>query len=330
MRCLPLRSPPRVRGKGLCKDFHLCDVGITPACAGKSEKQVPFLPPYQDHPRVCGEKSQPAVRRSCAKGSPPRVRGKGHSEPGGAGGGGITPAYAGKSMGALIADAAERDHPRMCGEKTSASSLFNTAAGSPPRVRGKELRVETCFSHDGITPAYAGKRVSRSRAKTGEWDHPRVCGEKTVIHKNDRIAQGSPPRVRGKVLGTGKGCDGVGITPAYAGKSMMLHHSIPDTAAHDGRQVLRGLRRHLKCDWDGHLRLVQVGNVVHERALMPDVHESQSRRTPQRHNDRMGQPVQAGMHGGSHGCRGRAAAPKCPAHHPWLLPPCRMVIRPRP
>ena len=150
------------------------------------------------------------------------MRGKGHSEPGGAGGGGITPAYAGKSMGALIADAAERDHPRVCGEKTSASSLFNTAAGSPPRVRGKELRVETCFSHDGITPAYAGKRVSRSRAKTGEWDHPRVCGEKTVIHKNDRIAQGSPPRVRGKVLGTGKGCDGVGITPACAGKRMVF------------------------------------------------------------------------------------------------------------
>ena len=391
MRCLPLRSPPRVRGKGLCKDFHLCDVGITPACAGKSEKQVPFLPPYQDHPRVCGEKSQPAVRRSCAKGSPPRVRGKGHSEPGGAGGGGITPAYAGKSMGALIADAAERDHPRMCGEKTSASSLFNTAAGSPPRVRGKELRVETCFSHDGITPAYAGKRVSRSRAKTGEWDHPRVCGEKFWALVRAVMALGSPPRVRGKewyLQGespapgitpayAGKSCasahgwfpdrdhprvcgekpwltlppwlwlgspprmrgkvqlqpwqpTALGITPAYAGKSMMLHHSIPDTAAHDGRQVLRGLRRHLKCDWDGHLRLVQVGNVVHERALMPDVHESQPRRTPQRHNDRMGQPVQAGMHGGSHGCRGRAAAPKCPAHHPWLLPPCRMVIRPRP
>ena len=56
MRRSPLRSPPRMRGKGLCKGFHLCDVGITPACAGKSEKQVPFLPPYQDHPRVCGEK----------------------------------------------------------------------------------------------------------------------------------------------------------------------------------------------------------------------------------------------------------------------------------
>ena len=29
-------SPPRMRGKGLCKGFHLCDVGITPAYAGKS------------------------------------------------------------------------------------------------------------------------------------------------------------------------------------------------------------------------------------------------------------------------------------------------------
>ena len=178
MRCLPLRSPPRVRGKGLCKDFHLCDVGITPACAGKSEKQVPFLPPYQDHPRVCGEKSQPAVRRSCAKGSPPRVRGKGHSEPGGAGGGGITPAYAGKSMGALIADAAERDHPRMCGEKTSASSLFNTAAGSPPRVRGKVLGTGKGCDGVGITPACAGKRMVFAGRKSRTWDHPRVCGEK--------------------------------------------------------------------------------------------------------------------------------------------------------
>ena len=199
MRCLPLRSPPRVRGKGLCKDFHLCDVGITPACAGKSEKQVPFLPPYQDHPRVCGEKSQPAVRRSCAKGSPPRVRGKGHSEPGGAGGGGITPAYAGKSMGALIADAAERDHPRMCGEKTSASSLFNTAAGSPPRVRGKEWYLQGESPAPGITPAYAGKSCASAHGWFPDRDHPRVCGEKPWLTLPPWLWLGSPPRMRGKV-----------------------------------------------------------------------------------------------------------------------------------
>ena len=170
--------------------------------------------------------------------------------------------------------------------------------GSPPRMRGKVHHKRGCRVFAGITPAYAGKRAWRTCRTARTWDHPRVCGEKALSTFSSRKNSGSPPRMRGK--------------------------------AHDGRQVLRGLRRHLKCDWDGHLRLVQVGNVVHERALMPDVHESQSRRTPQRHNDRMGQPVQAGMHGGSHGCRGRAAAPKCPAHHPWLLPPCRMVIRPRP
>ena len=197
-------------------------------------------------------------------------------------------------------------------------------------MRGKDGVNDSAQAVTGITPACAGKSSAARRARQPSRDHPRVCGEKTEYRALVTAHQGSPPRMRGKGLIMALKKTYEGITPAYAGKSMMLHHSIPDTAAHDGRQVLRGLRRHLKCDWDGHLRLVQVGNVVHERALMPDVHESQSRRTPQRHNDRMGQPVQAGMHGGSHGCRGRAAAPKCPAHHPWLLPLCRMVIRPRP
>ena len=202
--------------------------------------------------------------------------------------------------------------------------------GSPPHMRGKACLTLIIRLLLGITPAHAGKSLPAVLKCPPTRDHPRVCGEKGSCAENPARTAGSPPRMRGKGLIMALKKTYEGITPAYAGKSMMLHHSIPDTAAHDGRQVLRGLRRHLKCDWDGHLRLVQVGNVVHERALMPDVHESQSRRTPQRHNDRMGQPVQAGMYGGSHGCRGRAAAPKCLAHHPWLLPPCRMVIRPRP
>ena len=222
----------------------------------------------------------------------------------------ITPAYAGKSLLNTDNTTAARDHPRVCGEKPPSCPEMSTNEGSPPRMRGKVLKLQNALKKFRITPAYAGKRPRTLLAGSSSRDHP--------------------PRMRGKAGRALEGACIPGITPAYAGKSMMLHHSIPDTAAHDGRQVLRGLRRHLKCDWDGHLRLVQVGNVVHERALMPDVHESQSRRTPQRHNDRMGQPVQAGMHGGSHGCRGRAAAPKCPAHHPWLLPPCRMVIKPRP
>ena len=312
MRRSPLRSPPRMRGKGAGDIGVHGGLGITPACTGKSEKQVPFLPPYQDHPRVCGEKARAVDEKAPAGGSPPRVRGKvkqccglpglqgspprmrGKANPGNARkpNARITPAYAGKSILRMGMFAPYRDHPRVCGEKSLERFRSGLGLESPPRMRGKGGGLPRPRFGGGITPAYAGKSMQKFWKRLRRW--------------------GSPPRVRGKEVGRLRRRFRQGITPACAGKSMMLHHSIPDAAAHDGRQVLRGLHRRLKCDWDGHLRLVQVGNVVHERALMPDVHESQSRRTPQRHNDRMGQPVQAGMHGGSHGCRGRAAAPKCP------------------
>ena len=56
-------------------------------------------------------------------------------------GAGITPAYAGKSSRLQYGRHSDRDHPRLCGEKsidsTDASDIF------------------------GITPAYAGKRLFR-------------------------------------------------------------------------------------------------------------------------------------------------------------------------
>ena len=194
-------------------------MGITPAYAGKSSQYGLRGWFFQDHPRVCGEKIPLHIRAKVALGSPPRMRGKDGVNDSAQAVTGITPACAGKRDKAGLPFAPVRDHPRVCGEKTSASSLFNTAAGSPPRVRGKELRVETCFSHDGITPAYAGKRVSRSRAKTGEWDHPRVCGEKKFTFDAGKLIPGSPPRMRGKALDLNLLTASLGITPAYAGKS---------------------------------------------------------------------------------------------------------------
>ena len=50
-------SPPRVRGKaGNCGTAR-GKGRITPACAGKSSRQSWMRRPRQDHPRVCGEKS---------------------------------------------------------------------------------------------------------------------------------------------------------------------------------------------------------------------------------------------------------------------------------
>ena len=219
MRRSPLRSPPRMRGKAKnrCRSCPL--TRITPACAGKRTCTATRRCGNGNHPRVCGEKFTVRFTRMVLPGSPPRMRGKDGVNDSAQAVTGITPACAGKRDKAGLPFAPVRDHPRVCGEKTSASSLFNTAAGSPPRVRGKELRVETCFSHDGITPAYAGKRVSRSRAKTGEWDHPRVCGEKKFTFDAGKLIPGSPPRMRGKALDLNLLTASLGITPAYAGKS---------------------------------------------------------------------------------------------------------------
>ena len=71
-------SPPRVRGKGRVRRNAGHVHGITPACAGKSLCMTDRPRLYQDHPRVCGEKSGNSCSNCGNTGSPPRVRGKGN------------------------------------------------------------------------------------------------------------------------------------------------------------------------------------------------------------------------------------------------------------
>ena len=66
-------------------------------------------------------------------------------------------------------------------------------------MRGKAFRSYTSLNGGGITPAYAGKRL------TGE-----TGSEKTL---------GSPPPMRGKVEQREQMQISIRITPAYAGKS---------------------------------------------------------------------------------------------------------------
>ena len=70
----------------------------------------------------------------------------------------ITPAYAGKrsSFYRMVVEA--RDHPRVCGEKPNRLLWEHWKQGSPPHMRGKEVRHLVEVSFIGITPAYAGKR----------------------------------------------------------------------------------------------------------------------------------------------------------------------------
>ena len=68
-------------------------------------------------------------------------------------------------------------------------------------------------------PACAGKGSSAASRWPGGWDHPRVCGEKSLSSTYFLITLGSPPRVRGKGGGGQNQVSRAGITPACAGKS---------------------------------------------------------------------------------------------------------------
>ncbi len=103
--------------------------------------------------------------------------------------------------------------------KVRAAKIRIRNVGSPPRVRGKARHLGRSGVKRRITPACAGKRRLHATSHTWPWDHPRVCGEKQQNNLRCTCVEGSPPRVRGKVI---RGLDTritSGITPACAGKS---------------------------------------------------------------------------------------------------------------
>ena len=85
-------------------------------------------------------------------------------------------------------------------------------------MRGKEGRFESAHHINRITPAHAGKSRSPSFAPLLAGDHPRACGEKSVIIRQCTHTAGSPPRMRGKEQLPANSRDRVRITPAHAGK----------------------------------------------------------------------------------------------------------------
>ena len=169
-----------MRGKEWFRDENLQQPGITPAYAGKSALMPAVMAGSQDHPRVCGEKRLVKRRARCLGGSPPRMRGKDLCDVICGQQSGITPAYAGKRYPYQYAEYCIGDHPRVCGEKTSAMSSAVSSPGSPPRMRGKGTLTNTLNTVSGITPAYAGKSRCGPKGSRKHKDHPRVCGEKTL------------------------------------------------------------------------------------------------------------------------------------------------------
>lgn len=119
----------------------------------------------------------------------------------------------------------------MCGEKVRFTWHSSWSEGSPPHVRGKVRRDAGDSGFVGITPACAGKSLSCGDARSQDWDHPRMCGEKAGKGMHHSPNRGSPPHVRGKVCGQVRRTSYPGITPACAGKRLKRSRStVPPVA----------------------------------------------------------------------------------------------------
>ena len=93
----PAGSPPHARGRVHLVNVVVLQVGITPACAGKSRRGGHKGYNTRDHPRMRGEEFVTATPKAGTPGSPPHARGRGVSGGGLPASRGITPACAGKS-----------------------------------------------------------------------------------------------------------------------------------------------------------------------------------------------------------------------------------------
>ncbi len=190
-----------MRGKVRVGEAYSRAYRITPAYAGKSDSL------YTHFVSLLG--------------SPPPMRGKVQQFPDRFRFLGITPAYAGKSR-ALYAEAKNyEDHPRLCGEKPSIRPYPKSSLGSPPPMRGKAEPMQIVTDLIRITPAYAGKRCTPQSYQAICRDHPRLCGEKIKEEADRQGITGSPPPMRGKDEFANGGRSKSGITPAYAGKSVL-------------------------------------------------------------------------------------------------------------
>ena len=215
-------SPPQVRGKRHFLASSNFRLGITPAGAGKTFLDEPEKEEQWDHPRRCRENFAGMDKPEGMTGSPPQVRGKLERLHEDCAITGITPAGAGKTRRCCAHRPKFQDHPRRCGENGLDRRRDPSGIGSPPQVRGKLLEKIGIEKENGITPAGAGKTARKVHGTSCIKDHPRRCGENARTAQDMRLWTGSPPQVRGKPPRCRRKSPMTRITPAGAGKTVVI------------------------------------------------------------------------------------------------------------
>ena len=207
-------------------------MGLIPAWAGKTTSKTMDCPSPRAHPRVGGENRRISGHPDDGAGSSPRGRGKHDHRVRREAEQGLIPAWAGKTDLGEVAHECRRAHPRVGGENYATRRNPANPTGSSPRGRGKPGGLELQKRQAGLIPAWAGKTSFAGPFNGKDGAHPRVGGENRVFIVRSFHAWGSSPRGRGKRIGHCWPDSGVGLIPAWAGKTKPSPPPHPGERAH--------------------------------------------------------------------------------------------------
>ena len=221
-----------MRGTPYESDMRSHRTRIIPAHAGNTRYQACTWRSTGDHPRACGEHKGLDERTATYEGSSPRMRGTRVVKFTEAVDLGIIPAHAGNTPPLLPRTSVRRDHPRACGEHLMPGPMVGSLLGSSPRMRGTQLRQHLVRMPAGIIPAHAGNTVKKTVTAAIYGDHPRACGEHSLLPILILIRLGSSPRMRGTPRINQPRISKTGIIPAHAGNTSLCQQKRADKMDH--------------------------------------------------------------------------------------------------
>ena len=150
------------------------------------------------------------------------MRGAPAGEPAAGRGAWIIPADAGSTYPSVGVVESRTDHPRRCGEHNSSLRMLEYMPGSSPQMRGALCSLLCPIPDPGIIPADAGSTIRPVRYHRASRDHPRRCGEHSLLLNALGFPKGSSPQMRGAPLpGDYEQCVDR-IIPADAGSTGLL------------------------------------------------------------------------------------------------------------
>ena len=171
-------SSPRGRGTLLALEDGYYRRRIIPAWAGNAHGAGSQSRAGPDHPRVGGERDIVTMRPPCPVGSSPRGRGTRTIRTPAEVRCRIIPAWAGNALPGPLSRIACSDHPRVGGERPTATPGLGGRGGSSPRGRGTLGDAPRHHADGRIIPAWAGNANRLSGTMGPVADHPRVGGER--------------------------------------------------------------------------------------------------------------------------------------------------------